>query len=111
MDLLRHDTLSEEEQQNIGVRRFCACSMLVQAAVGGMGVAMGRTSMIAQEPEQGTLVPLFDRWVTAPARYLFVITPSSRRKPVVQEFSDWVLGQAADASRAHGPLRRGTALR
>ena len=52
MDLLRHDTLSEEEQQNIGVRRFCACSMLVQAAVGGMGVAMGRTSMIAQEPNR-----------------------------------------------------------
>ena len=42
--------------------------MLVQAAIGGMGVAMGRTSMIAQELEQGTLVPLFDRWVAARAR-------------------------------------------
>ena len=61
---------------------------------------MSRTSMIAQELEQGILVPLFDRWVTAPARYLLVTTPSSRRKPVVQEFSDWVLGQAGDASRA-----------
>ena len=35
---------------------------------------------------------------------------ASRRKPEVQEFSDWVLGQAGDASRAHGLLRRGTAL-
>ena len=56
--------------------------------------------MIAQELEQGILMPLFDRWVAAPARYLLVTTPSSRRKPVVQEFSDWVLGQAGDPSRA-----------
>ena len=90
---------------------FRLYSMLVQAAVGGMGGAMGRTSMIAQELEQGTRVPLFDLWVAAPARYLLVTTPSSRRKPEVQEFSDWILRQAGDASRAHGPLRRRTALR
>ena len=90
---------------------FRLYSMLVQAAVGGMGVAMGRTAMIAQELEQGTLVPLFDRRVPAPARYLLVTTPASRRKPEVQGFSDWILRQAGDASRAHGPLRRGTALR
>ena len=84
--------------------------MLVQAAVGGMGVAMGRTAMIVQELEQGTLVPLFDRWVTAPARYLLVTTPVSSRKPEVQGFIDWVLRLAGDASRAHGPLRRRTAL-
>ena len=90
---------------------FRLYSMLVQAAVGGMGGAMGRTSMIAQELEQGTLVPLFDLWVAAPARYLLVTTPASRRKPEVQEFIDWILRQAGDASRAHGPLRRRTALR
>ena len=70
------------------------------SAAGGMGVAMGRASMIAQELEQGTLVPLFEQWVAAPARYLLVTTPSSRRKPAVQEFSNWILGQAGDASRA-----------
>ena len=67
--------------------------------------------MIAQELEQGTLMPLFDRWVTAPARYLLVTTSSSRRKPEVQEFIEWILRQAGDASRAQGPLRRRTALR
>ena len=79
---------------------FRLYSMLVQAAAGGMGVAMGRASMIAQELEQGTLVPLFEQWADAPARYLLVTTPSSRRKPVVQEFSEWVLRQAGDARRA-----------
>ena len=52
---------------------------------------------------QGTLVPIFCRWVTAPARYLLVTTPASRRKPEVQEFIEWILRQAGDASRAHGP--------
>ena len=79
---------------------FRLYSMLVQAATGGMGVAMGRASMIAQELEQGTLVPLFDQWADAPARYLLVTTPSSRRKPGVQEFSNWILGQAGDVPRA-----------
>ena len=85
--------------------------MLVQTTVGGMGVAMGRASMIGQELEQGTLVALFDRWVTAPARYLLVTTPAASHKPAVQEFSEWVVRQAGDASRSHGPLSRGTALR
>ena len=68
--------------------------MMVQAAVEGMGVALGHSLMIARELEQGTLVSLFDARVTAPARYLLVTAPGSRGKPQVRAFRDWVLQEA-----------------
>ena len=60
---------------------FRLYSMMVQAAVKGMGVALGHSLMITRELEQGTLVSLFDSRVTAPARYLLVTAPASMGKP------------------------------
>ena len=77
---------------------FRLYSMMVQAAVEGMGVALGHSLMIARELEQGTLVSLFDARVTAPARYLLVTTPASANKPQVRAFRDWVLHQAGGQS-------------
>ena len=47
---------------------FRLYSMMIQAAVDGMGVALGHSLMIADELEQGKLVTLFGEGVTAPAR-------------------------------------------
>ena len=76
---------------------------MIQAAVEGMGVALGHSLMIARELEQGTLVSLFDSRVSAPARYLLVTVPASTYKPQVRAFRDWVLRQAGGLSR-HGEL-------
>ena len=73
---------------------FRLYSMMVQAAVEGMGVALGHSLMIARELEERTLVSLFDSRVTAPARYLLVTSPASRRKPQVRAFRAWVRHQA-----------------
>ena len=72
--------------------------MMIQAAVDGMGVALGHSLMIAREIEQGTLVSLFDSRVTAPARYLLVTAPGSAKKPQVRAFRNWVLHQAKGRS-------------
>ena len=40
-------------------------SMVVQAAVAGLGIAVGRSMLIGQEMEHGTLVPVFDRQAEA----------------------------------------------
>ena len=73
---------------------FRLYSMVVQAAVEGMGVAIGHSSMITQELEREALVSLFDSQIAAPARYLLVTTPASACKREVQAFRDWVLRQA-----------------
>ena len=77
---------------------FRLYSMMVQAAVDGMGVALGHSLMIARELEQGTLVSLFDSRVKAPARYLLVTAPASTKKPQVRAFRDWVRHQAKGRS-------------
>ena len=78
---------------------FRLYSMMVQAAVEGMGVALGHSLMITRELEQGALVTLFDSRVTAPARYLLVTAPASVEKPQVRAFRHWILGQAGCRSR------------
>ena len=64
--------------------------MMVQAAVAGMGVALGHSMMIERELEQGLLVSLFNTPVPAPDRYVMVTSPASRNKPEVRAFSDWI---------------------
>ena len=86
-----HGVQEADLSQASGFRLY---SMMVQAAVEGMGVALGHSLMIARELEQGTLVSLFDSRVTAPARYLLVTAPASIGKPQVRAFRDWVLQQA-----------------
>ena len=80
---------------------FRLYSMMVQAAVEGMGVALGHSLMIARELAEGTLVSLFDSRVTAPARYLLVTAPASIGKPEVRAFREWVLRHAGGRSH-HG---------
>ena len=81
---------------------FRLYSMMIQAAVDGMGIALGHSLMIARELEQGTLVSLFESRVTAPARYLLVTAPASIEKPQVRAFRKWVLQQPKGRSAQEG---------
>ena len=78
--------------------------MVVDAAIGGMGVALGHASMLARELERRTLVSLFDARVAVPARYHVVTAPASRDKPAAQGFRDWLLAQAS-AMQEHAPSK------
>ena len=94
---------------------FRLYSLIIQAAVNGMGVALGHSMLIASELQCGSLVRLFDLPVTAPARYLLVTASGSERKPAVQAFRNWIrhLVTSADdstdsvpsSSQAHRKLR------
>ena len=70
---------------------FRLYSMVVHAAVDGMGVALGHSLLIEQELEQGLLVTLCDTPVPAPGRYVLVTSPASRDKPGVRAFKEWLL--------------------
>ena len=69
---------------------FRLYSMVVAAAVEGMGATMGHSMVIAREMERGELVPLFDRQVKAPARCCLITTADSRRNPGVRAFRKWI---------------------
>ena len=59
--------------------------VLVQAAVTGLGAAIGRPMLIARELESRTLVPLFDRRAEAPERCCLITTAAARQRPEVPE--------------------------
>ena len=73
--------------------------MLVQAAVHGIGAAVGRPMLIARELENRTLVPVFDHQAEAPERCCLITTTASRQRPEVQAFREWVLDEARAAAR------------
>ena len=79
---------------------FRLYSMLVDAAVEGMGTAIGHPAVIAREMQRGALVPVFDRQVEAPARCCLITTADSRRNAGVQAFRE---GRRASNRRGEGP--------
>ena len=76
--------------------RFRLCSMVVRAAVDGMGVAIGRPTTIARELQQGTLVPLLDQLAGPRSSCCLVSTPAARSRRQVRAFRDWILQEAAE---------------
>lgn len=91
-----HGVKAPDLSQAYGFRLY---SMMVQAAVDGMGVALGHSLMIARELEEGSLISLVKAPVTAPARYILVTAPTATRKPQVRTFREWVRVQAANERR------------
>ena len=79
---------------------FRLYSMLIQAAVNGIGAAIGRPMLIAHELERRTLVPLFRRQAEAHERCCLITTAASGRRPEVQAFRRWILSEARTAARA-----------
>ena len=78
---------------------FRLYSMLVHAAVRGIGAAIGRPMLIARELERRMLLPLFDRQAEAPERCCLITTAASRQRPEAQAFREWILQEARAAER------------
>ena len=78
---------------------FRLYSMLVEAAVHGIGAAIGRPMLIARELESRRLLPVFDRQEEAPERCCLITTAASRQRPEVRAFREWILEEARAAGR------------
>ena len=78
---------------------FRLYSMLVNAAVSGLGAAIGRPMLIAHELDRRSLVPVFERQAEAPERCCLITTAASRLRPEVQTFRKWILSEAQIGSR------------
>lgn len=95
------------------VLHFSHYDQLVQAAVSGQGVALGRLPLIADLLRQRKLVLPFKKSVMSPRAYYVLQSQASRRKPEVLEFLDWLRAEAhaADAPTARAPGSAGRAGR
>ena len=81
-------------------------SMMIQAALEGMGVALGHSLLIAPCLERGTLVGLFEPPVAAPARYFLAVAPGYGAKPEARAFLDWLRAETRKSGVAGKPAAK-----
>ncbi len=112
---LRHHTLLHEEHMaidwsvwlraagvdNVDTTRgtvFTHGSMMLQAAVEGQGVALGRSPLMDDDVAAGRLVRLFEVSLPGEWAYYIVCPKGAAERPKLAAFSDWLLAEAhADA--------------
>ncbi|CAG0973411.1 Glycine cleavage system transcriptional activator [Rhodocyclaceae bacterium] len=70
---------------------------VIQAALDGAGVALGRNLLVQRHLDGGTLVAPFgqDRSVAIGGRYVVTTAAHAVERPSVRVFVDWLLGEAA----------------
>jgi LysR family transcriptional regulator, glycine cleavage system transcriptional activator len=90
-----------------GTLRFSHYDQLIQAAIEGQGIALGRTRFVSNWVKQGKLVlPFGRRYMCSPAdsrAYFLVRSPGSAARAEVAKFFQW-LQQQARADDAAGEL-------
>lgn len=86
---------------------FTDASMVLQAAIEGQGVALGRSALMGNDLDAGRLVQPFGPSVPSPYRYFVVFPPSGAERPKVTAFHDWLFEEAALEKERAGRARRG----
>jgi len=79
---------------------FYSSEHVVQAAVQGEGVALGRSALVADDLSTGRLVRPFALSLPAELAYYIVYPPSALKRSRVKVFRDWLQSEAGEARQA-----------
>jgi LysR family glycine cleavage system transcriptional activator len=83
-----------------GALHFSQYEQMIQAAISGQGVALGRQPLLNDLIEAGTLGVPFQQPLVGSRAYFIVESRLGAGKPHVREFAQWLLAEAArDAGR------------
>lgn len=74
-------------------------SMVIQAAVAGVGIALARSLMVADEIDAGRLVPLFQGVEIADGGYWLAWPKNSRKRALIDRLAGWLSAEMSGASR------------
>ena len=88
-----------EDLKPAGVLHFSQYDQMIQAAVSGQGVALGRLPLLKDLIAQRKLVAPFKKSVASPRGYYLFRSDASRRKPEVDEFLAWLVTECGQAAR------------
>jgi len=78
-----------------GHLHFSQYDLLLQAAVAGQGVALGRNPLIAHWLASGKLVAPFPKRYEAPWAYFVLKAPHAAERPETQAFVAWMVAEVA----------------
>lgn len=74
--------------------RFDTIQMAFEAAIGGLGVALGRRPLVDRDLQAGTLVEASPQIMAAETAYWLVSAEDSAQRPDLSGFKHWLLTQA-----------------
>lgn len=98
--------LEEAGIANLAFAGEMTCDLLYpsyQAALEGLGVAMGRSAVVASDLRAGRLVAPFEVRLPSPLAYHLVMDAERTRLPKVQLFCDWALDCLGAATAVTSP--------
>ncbi|MGI9370044.1 MAG: transcriptional regulator GcvA [Ruegeria sp.] len=72
---------------------FSNADHAIDAAVAGVGVALGRRPMIIKDMMEGRLVTPFKVAIETKARFRFLCLPGAESRPQIAAFRDWFLAE------------------
>ena len=83
-----------------GALHFSQYEQMIQAAISGQGVALGRQPLVSDLIESGALVAPFKQTMLGSRAYFIIESRLSAGKPQVREFAHWLLAErrAADST-------------
>lgn len=81
-------------------RRFGLAAATIQAAIEGMGVALGRSSLVLDDLAAGRLVSPFGPAVRSRLNYYFVCPRERLGEPKLARFRRWLLEEGSSQARA-----------
>ncbi|MCC6918838.1 MAG: transcriptional regulator GcvA [Alphaproteobacteria bacterium] len=73
---------------------FDDSALLIQAAIAGMGVALGRSALVKADLDAGLLVAPFALKLPAEMSYYLVSRPGTENLPKIKAFRDWLIEAA-----------------
>lgn len=83
---------------------FGACHLAIEAARLGHGLALGVSTLIADDIQSGALTAPFERSLPIPQTYALTYPPEHATRPALRSFRSWLLGYAQSRSDG-GDLR------
>jgi LysR family transcriptional regulator, glycine cleavage system transcriptional activator len=88
---------------------FSYAYQMVQAALTGQGVVLGRTALIAEHLQRGDLIEVLPKLrIDSPMAFWLILSPRQRStstaRPEVVAFANWLKGQASDTRKVIGEV-------
>jgi LysR family transcriptional regulator, glycine cleavage system transcriptional activator len=88
------------ELKTAGALHFSQYEQMIQAAISGQGMALGRQPLVNDLIKSGALVAPFKQTLVGSRAYFIIESRLSAGKPHVREFAQWLVGEAGhDAGR------------
>jgi len=79
--------------KSAGALHFSQYELMIQAAISGQGVALGRQPLVNELIKSGALIAPFKQTLVGSRAYFVIESKLSASKPHVREFAQWLLNE------------------